>query len=46
MEYKRLKWSKEYNSLEQTKITLVQMYEDDFDKLAELLHNEKVFKSY
>lgn len=46
MEYKRLKWSKEYNSLEQTKITLAQMYEDDFDKLAELLHNEKVFKSY
>ena len=46
MEYKRLKWSKEYNSLEQTKITLVQMYEDHFDKLAELLHNEKVFKSY
>lgn len=46
MEYKRLKWSKEYNSLEQTKITLAQMYEDDFDKLAELLQNEKVFKSY
>ena len=45
MEYKRLKWSKEYDSLEQTKIILAQMYEDDFDKLAELLHNARVFKS-
>lgn len=46
MEYKRLKWSKEYDSIEQTETQLVQMYENDFDKLVKLLHNSKVFKSY
>lgn len=46
MEYKRLKWSKEYDNIEQTEKQLVQMYEDDFDKLVKLLHKSKVFKSY
>lgn len=46
MEYKRLKWSKEYDSIEQTEKQLVQMYEDDFDKLVKLLHKSKVFKNY
>lgn len=46
MEYKRLKWSKEYDSIEQTEKQLVQMYENDFDKLVKLLHKSKVFKSY